>query len=38
MEDKYANLRLKLLASMLSFSLMPLFIVGIRLYHQFDQA
>lgn len=38
MEDKYANLRLKLLASMLSFSLLPLFIVGVSLYHQFDRA
>lgn len=38
MEDKYGNLRLKLLASMLSFSLVPLFIVGLSLYHQFDRA
>lgn len=38
MSDKYSNLRMKLLASMLSFSLIPLFIVGLSLYHQFDRA
>lgn len=38
MDDKYGNLRLKLLASMLSFSLVPLFIVGLSLYSQFDRA
>ena len=38
MQDKYGNLRLKLLASMLSFSLVPLFIIGLSLYLQFDRA